>query len=75
MVYKQYKPLVYGHNLKPLEEKYQKKIKRKVATMFVHVNGIEIRVKNVANVIYLFVMSMQKQQLLFVQIVFFNLLN
>ena len=43
--------------------------------MFVHVNGIEIRVKNVANVIYLFVMSMQKQQLLFVQIVFFNLLN
>ena len=43
--------------------------------MFVPVNGIEIRVKNVANVIYLFVMSMQKQQLLFVQIVFFNLLN
>ena len=42
--------------------------------MFVHVNGIESRVKNVANAIYLFVMTMQKQ-LLFVQIVFFNVLN
>ena len=48
--------------------------KRKVTAMFVHVNGIEIRVKNAANAIYLFVMTMQKQ-LLFVQIVFFNLLN
>ena len=35
--------------------------------MFVHVNGIESRVKNVANAIYLFVMTMQKQ-LSFVQI-------
>ena len=42
--------------------------------MFVHINGIEIRVKNAANTIYLFVMTLQKQ-LLFVQIVFFNLLN
>ena len=42
--------------------------------MFVHVNRIESRVKNIANAIYLFVMIMQKQ-LLFVQIVLFNLLN
>ena len=42
--------------------------------MFVHVNEIESRVKNVANAIYLFVMAMQKQ-LLFVQIAFFDQLN
>ena len=35
--------------------------------MFVHVNGIESQVKNVANAICLFVMTMQKQ-LSFVQI-------
>ena len=57
-----------------MEEKHQTKITRKVAAMFVHVNDFESRVKNVANAIYLFVMTMQKQ-LLFVQIVFFNLLN
>ena len=67
-------PLVQRHNLKPLEEKYQMKITRKVTAMFVHVNGIKSRAKNVANAIYSFVMTMQKQ-LLFVQIVFFNLLN
>ena len=50
------------------------KVTRKVAVMFLHVNGIERRVKNVANEIYLFVMTIEKQ-LLFVQIVFFNLLN
>ena len=49
-------------------------ITRKIASMFVHVNGIESRVKNVENAIYLFVMTMQKQ-LLFAQIVFFNLLS
>ena len=38
--------------------------------MFLHVKGIESPVKNVANAIYLFVMTMQKL-LLFVQIVFF----
>ena len=62
------------YNLKPLEEKYQMKITWKVAAMFVHVNRIERGIKNVANAIYLFVMTMQKQ-LLFVQIEFFNLLN
>ena len=45
-----------------------------VAVMLVHVNGIKSCVKNVANAIYLFVMTIQKQ-LLFVQIVFFNLLH
>ena len=60
---KQYKPLVQRHNLKPLEEKCQMKITRKVAAMFVHIKGI-----------YLFVMTMQKQ-LIFVQIVFLNFLN
>ena len=56
------------------EEKYQMKITRKVTAMFVHVNGIESRIKNVANAIYLFVMTTQKE-LLFLKIVFFNLLN
>ena len=46
------------------------KITRKVAAKFSHVKGIESPVKNVANAIYLFVMTMQKL-LLFVQIVFF----
>ena len=56
------------------EAKYQMKITRKVTAMFVHVNGIESRIKNVANAIYLFVMTTQKE-LLFLKIVFFNLLN
>ena len=60
MIYKQYKPLVLRHNLKPLEEKYQIKITRNVTVMFLHVNGIESRVKNVANAICLFVMTMEK---------------
>ena len=42
--------------------------------MLVHVNGLESRVKNVANAMYVFVMTLHKQ-LLFVQIVLFNLLS
>ena len=50
------------------------KITRRIAAMFVHVNEIENRVKNILNAIYLFILTIQKQ-LLLVQIVFFNLLN
>ena len=60
LLHKQYKPLVQRHNLKLLEEKSQMKITKNVAVMFLQVNRIKGRVKNVANAIYLFVLTMKK---------------